>query len=146
MWTSATAVGTRSARSGNLCGHAAPDARKRVPYRDPGIHGDIAGGAEARPYPAVRSRVDVSAASANLNERSHAFYDRTVQTMNQFKSLRASSLYCQKCRATNPVRERLLLILPDREIYDYLCTNCGTSVGSREVRSSQESGSPLIVP
>ena len=70
--------------------------------------------------------------------------DWIAKVMNQFKSLRASTLYCQKCRATHPVRERLLLILPDREIYDYLCTNCGSSVGSREVRSSQESG--LIVP
>ena len=32
-----------------------------------------------------------------------------------------------------PVRERLLLILPDKEVYDYLCSGCGSSVGSREV-------------
>jgi len=32
-----------------------------------------------------------------------------------------------------PVRERLLLVLPDREIFDYLCTGCGSSVGRREV-------------
>ncbi len=51
----------------------------------------------------------------------------------QFESLRASSLYCQKCKAAMPVRERLLLVLPDREIYDYLCTGCAESVGQREV-------------
>ncbi len=32
-----------------------------------------------------------------------------------------------------PVREMLLLVLPDKEIYDYLCTGCSSSLGSREV-------------
>lgn len=32
-----------------------------------------------------------------------------------------------------PVREKLLLVLPDREIHDYLCTGCATSLGQREV-------------
>jgi len=32
-----------------------------------------------------------------------------------------------------PVREMLLLVLPDKEIYDYLCTGCSASLGSREV-------------
>jgi hypothetical protein len=32
-----------------------------------------------------------------------------------------------------PVRERLLLILPEKEIYDYLCTGCANSLGQREV-------------
>lgn len=51
----------------------------------------------------------------------------------QFESLRASSLFCQKCNKAMPVRERLLLVLPDKEIYDYLCTGCASSVGQREV-------------
>jgi hypothetical protein len=51
----------------------------------------------------------------------------------QFENFTASSLYCEKCKAAMPVRERLLLVLPDRELYDYLCTNCGSSVGQREV-------------
>ncbi len=32
-----------------------------------------------------------------------------------------------------PVRERLLLILPDKDIYEYLCTGCAGSLGEREV-------------
>jgi len=32
-----------------------------------------------------------------------------------------------------PVREMLLLVLPDKEIYDYLCTGCSSSLGGREV-------------
>jgi hypothetical protein len=37
-----------------------------------------------------------------------------------------------------PVRERLLLVLPDREIFDYLCTGCGSSVGRREVTAGEK--------
>jgi hypothetical protein len=53
--------------------------------------------------------------------------------MQQFDNLRASSLYCPKCQAAMPVRERLLLVLPEKEIYDYLCTGCAGSLGQREV-------------
>ena len=53
--------------------------------------------------------------------------------MKQFETLRASSLYCLKCGTAMPVREKLLLVLPDKEIHDYLCTGCASSVGQREV-------------
>jgi hypothetical protein len=56
----------------------------------------------------------------------------------QFENFTASSLYCEKCRTAMPVRERLLLILPDREIYDYLCTGCASSVGQREVTAGDK--------
>jgi hypothetical protein len=56
----------------------------------------------------------------------------------QFENFTASSLYCEKCRATTPVREKLLLVLPDREIFDYLCTECGSSVGQREVTTGEK--------
>lgn len=56
----------------------------------------------------------------------------------QFENFTASSLYCEKCKAAMPVRERLLLVLPDRELYDYLCTNCGSSVGQREVTAGDK--------
>jgi len=36
------------------------------------------------------------------------------------------------------VRERLLLVLPDREIFDYLCTGCGSSVGRREITAGEK--------
>jgi hypothetical protein len=64
--------------------------------------------------------------------------NRPASTRSQFKSLRASSLYCQKCKNAMPVRERLLLILPDKEIYDYLCTGCASSVGQREVTNAEK--------
>lgn len=53
--------------------------------------------------------------------------------MRQFENLRASSLFCSKCNKAMPVRERLLLVLPDKEIFDYLCTGCAASLGQREV-------------
>ena len=59
-------------------------------------------------------------------------------SQQQFESLTASSLYCSKCKAAMPVRERLLLILPDKELYDYLCTECGSSVGQREVTAGEK--------
>ena len=56
----------------------------------------------------------------------------------QFENLRASSLYCNQCKKAMPVRERLLLVLADKEIYDYLCTGCASSVGQREVTHSEK--------
>ena len=58
--------------------------------------------------------------------------------MEQFKELRASYLYCDRCREATPVRERLLLVLPDGDMYDYLCTQCGKSVGTKKVTKKGE--------
>jgi hypothetical protein len=59
-------------------------------------------------------------------------------SQQQFENFTASSLYCEKCRAAMPVRERLLLVLPDKEIFDYLCTGCGSSVGRREITTGEK--------
>jgi len=59
-------------------------------------------------------------------------------SQQQFENFTASSLYCEKCQAAMPVRQRLLLILPDKEIFDYLCTGCGSSVGQREVTAGEK--------
>lgn len=56
----------------------------------------------------------------------------------QFSSLRASSLYCRDCGQAQPVREKLLLVLPDRELYEYDCGVCGATVGSREVTAIEQ--------
>jgi hypothetical protein len=57
-----------------------------------------------------------------------------------FEQLQASVLFCGRCRAPQPVRERLLLVLPDGELYEYLCTACGESVGKRKL-----TGAPPVV-
>lgn len=49
----------------------------------------------------------------------------------QFESLRASLLFCPKCQTATPARERLLLVLPTGNLYEYLCARCGTSTGSK---------------
>lgn len=59
-------------------------------------------------------------------------------SQQQFENFTASSLYCEKCKTAMPVRERLLLILPEKEIYDYLCTGCASSVGQREVTAGDK--------
>lgn len=53
----------------------------------------------------------------------------------QFENLKASELHCPKCRTLRPVRERLLLVLPDGEMYAYRCVVCGETLGTREVKS-----------
>jgi hypothetical protein len=50
------------------------------------------------------------------------------QSFDQFN---ASLLYCNKCGRAMPVRQRLLLVLPDGELYDYTCQGCNSSVGSK---------------
>jgi len=50
-----------------------------------------------------------------------------------FEQLQASMLLCPRCRVARPVRERLLLVLPDGELHEYLCSACGTSAGTRKV-------------
>ena len=50
-----------------------------------------------------------------------------------FKDLQASVLFCNRCRSPRRVRERLLLVLPDGELNEYLCGACGASVGTRKV-------------
>jgi|UniRef100_A0A7C4AS69 uncharacterized protein YbaR (Trm112 family) len=66
---------------------------------------------------------------------------RRTQT-KQFDSFNAVELYCPKCKRANPVRERLLLVLPEGDKYEYLCAYCGTSVGDRIVRGETK---PLVI-
>ncbi|MCS6770866.1 MAG: hypothetical protein NZ740_02430 [Kiritimatiellae bacterium] len=56
--------------------------------------------------------------------------------MRQFDSFTASELYCPACRRAQPVYERLLLVLPGKEIYDIRCRQCSTSLAQREARAA----------
>ncbi len=60
------------------------------------------------------------------------------QQKKQFEQLRATELYCPKCRRATPVRERLLLVLPEGDKYEYLCVYCGTSLGDKIVKGEPE--------
>jgi len=48
-----------------------------------------------------------------------------------FAQFEASSLYCPRCRQAVPVRKRLLLVLPDGDKYEYLCSVCSHSLGTK---------------
>jgi hypothetical protein len=37
-----------------------------------------------------------------------------------------------------PVRERLLLVLPDGSLFEYLCTRCAGSLGTRKESQKRE--------
>jgi hypothetical protein len=58
-----------------------------------------------------------------------------AQSFDQFN---ASLLYCSKCGRAMPVREKLLLVLPDGELYDYTCQGCNSSVGSKTEKAGLE--------
>ena len=55
----------------------------------------------------------------------------------QFRSLDASLLYCPTCREATPARERLLLVLPSGNKYEYMCSYCGTSTGEKTDQNQQ---------
>lgn len=56
----------------------------------------------------------------------------------QFEDFRASALYCPRCRRAMPVRSRLLLVLPDGELHEYLCQVCASSLGTKTVRQQRQ--------
>ncbi|RMH34859.1 MAG: hypothetical protein D6690_09885 [Nitrospirae bacterium] len=57
---------------------------------------------------------------------------------DQFGAFHASLLYCPKCQTATPTRERLLLVLPTGNLYEYLCVQCGTSTGSKTDHERQD--------
>lgn len=56
--------------------------------------------------------------------------------MKQFEDLQATYLYCNHCGGSMPVREKLLLILPDGYLFEYYCLNCGKVVGDKKTKLS----------
>jgi hypothetical protein len=49
-----------------------------------------------------------------------------------YEEFNAVSLFCPTCQAAHPVRQRLLLALPDGELYEYRCSRCNTFVGKKK--------------
>ncbi|MBI1823570.1 MAG: cytoplasmic protein [Nitrospirae bacterium] len=54
-----------------------------------------------------------------------------------FDQLQASLLHCPKCKRAVQVRERLLLVLPDGQLFEYRCVHCGSSIGERTEKNSK---------
>ncbi len=55
-----------------------------------------------------------------------------------YKDLEATRLMCPRCRVAQPVRRRLLLVLPSGEKYSYTCAVCGEEVGSKLEKGAAE--------
>lgn len=63
------------------------------------------------------------------------FGGNSVEGYGQFE---ATSLYCPRCKEAVPVRKKLLLILPEGDEYEYLCSRCGSSVGMKIEKGREE--------
>jgi len=55
-----------------------------------------------------------------------------------FQELEATSLYCPRCKSAVPVRKRLLLVLVDGELHEYLCAYCSESLGSKTAKGGEQ--------
>ena len=64
----------------------------------------------------------------------------------QFGAFTASELYCPKCKRSQPVREKLLLVLPSGDLHEFLCTGCGSSLAKRTVTGPAKNASPPASP
>ncbi len=62
---------------------------------------------------------------------------RPRASAGQYKDFNASALYCPHCKQAMPVRSRLLLVLPDGELHEYLCQACASSLGTKTVRQAR---------
>jgi hypothetical protein len=58
-------------------------------------------------------------------------YASQAKDNGTFREFNATELYCPKCKRPVPVRERLLIVLPEGDKYEYLCGLCSESVGSK---------------
>jgi hypothetical protein len=56
---------------------------------------------------------------------------RTMTPRDSFDEFEATSLFCSRCRRATPARKKLLLVLPSGNKYDYVCSECGASVGGK---------------
>jgi hypothetical protein len=50
---------------------------------------------------------------------------------DSYDQLEASMLLCPTCRVAQPVRKRLLLVLPQGDKFEYVCTLCGAVCGDK---------------
>jgi len=60
------------------------------------------------------------------------------EKQGDFQEFEATSLYCPRCKAAVPVRKRLLLVLVDGEMYEYLCAYCSESLGTKTVKGEEQ--------
>ncbi len=66
-----------------------------------------------------------------FNRRSRAHTSPKTEQHGMYKEFDATELYCPKCKRPVPVRKRLLLVLPEGDKYEYLCSFCLETVGTK---------------
>jgi len=49
----------------------------------------------------------------------------------QFSQLEATLLRCPRCADAVPVRKRLLLVLPEGDKFEYVCSRCSATCGTK---------------
>ena len=54
-----------------------------------------------------------------------------MPTRDSFGEFEAQSLFCSTCRRATQPRKKLLLVLSGGNKYDYVCSECGTTVGGK---------------
>ena len=64
-------------------------------------------------------------------------YQPPSERTESYRDFDAIQLYCPKCKQAVPVRKRLLLVLPDGDKYEYLCSYCSSTVGSKIDRNEK---------
>lgn len=63
-----------------------------------------------------------------------------------FEEFEATSLFCGRCRRATRARRKLLLVLPTGHKYDYVCAECGASVGAKTDNDSQDFYRTIAAP
>lgn len=56
---------------------------------------------------------------------------RDQRSNADYGEFEAAELFCPRCRQAQPVRRRLLIVLPTGNKYEYRCEACGCSVGEK---------------
>ncbi len=69
-----------------------------------------------------------------------------MRAKDSFQDFQAASLYCPRCRRATPAREKLLLVLPGGNKYDYVCAECGTAVGAKTDNDPTNFQSAVLPP
>ncbi len=54
-----------------------------------------------------------------------------MSRQDYYDEFEASELFCSRCQKSTPVRKKLLIVLPSGNKFEYLCSVCGNSVGSK---------------
>ena len=62
----------------------------------------------------------------------HYPVNKASKQQDAFQDFSASHLYCPTCRTAMPVREHILLYLPDGDLYEFKCTRCASSLGTKK--------------